>query len=216
MTKVWFIRHGQSVSNANMVTKHPMLSELTPKGHEEAKQVVQAFNEKPDLIVVSPYVRAQQTAVSTINHFNPIPVEEWPVHEFTYLHPERYNGTRGSDRSPIAKAYWQRNDPFEKEGSEGESFAELMQRIQDLMDRLHKHPASFIAIFSHGLFLRGLTWMILTGSHEPTEDAMQRYSHFVQSIRMPNAAILKATFDGNQPIPIAGYDTSHFLTQGRS
>jgi probable phosphoglycerate mutase len=209
MTKVWFIRHGQSISNANLVTKDPVLSELTPKGHEEAKQLVKAFDEKPDLIVVSPYVRARQTAVSTINHFNPIPVEEWPVHEFTYLHPERYNGTRGSDRGPIAKAYWQRNDPLEKEGGGGESFAELMQRLESLMERLHQHPADFIVIFSHGLFLRGLTWMLLSGISEPTENAMQRYSNFVQSVRMPNGAILKATFNGSHPVPIAGYDVGH-------
>jgi len=209
MTTVWFIRHGQSISNANLPTKHPELSELTPKGHEEAKQIVKAFNLKPDLIVVSPYVRARQTAVPTITHFDPIPVEEWPVFEFTYLHPERYNGTRGSDRGPIARAYWQRNDPFEKEMGGGESFAELMERNLEMINRLNKHPANFMTVFSHGLFLRALTWMLLSGQREPNEDAMRRYSHFVQSMRMPNGSILKTTFDGSQPVSIASFDTNH-------
>ncbi|KAA3656480.1 MAG: histidine phosphatase family protein [Chloroflexi bacterium] len=209
MTTVWFIRHGESISNANLPTKHPELSELTEKGHEQAKQIVKAFNQKPDLIVVSPYVRARQTAVPTITHFAPITVEEWPVFEFTYLHPERYNGTRGSDRGPIARAYWQRNDPFEKEMGGGESFAELMERNLELIKRLHKHSANFIAVFSHGLFLRALTWMLLSDQRKPNEDAMRRYSNFVQSMRMPNGSILKATFDGSQPVPIAGFDTNH-------
>ncbi len=213
MATVWFIRHGQSISNANLPTKHPKLSELTPQGHEEAKQIVQAFDRKPDLIVVSPYVRARQTAVPTITHFDPIPVEEWPVFEFTYLHPERYNGTRGSDRGLIARAYWERNDPFEKEMGGGESIAELMARVNQLIDRLQQHPAKFVAIFSHGLFLRALIWIILSGSHEPTADAMKRYAHFVQSVWMPNGSILKTTFDNHKPITLAGFDTNHLLNR---
>jgi len=184
-------------------------TELTPQGHDDAARVVQAFWEKPDLLVVSPYVRARQTAVPTINHFDPITVEEWPVFEFTYLHPERYNGTRGSDRAPFAQAYWQRNDPFENEMGGGESFAEMMVRIDQLISRLHTHPASFIAVFSHGLFLRGLLWVLLTGLREPTQDGMRRYHHFVRSVWMPNGAILKATFDGRNPVTFGGFETEH-------
>lgn len=209
MTTVWFIRHGESVSNANLPTKHPSLSELTPKGHEDAKQIVKAFTEKPDLIVVSPYIRAKQTAVPTITYFNLIDVEEWPVYEFSYLHPERYNGTRGSERGPLAQAYWQRNDPYEKEMGGGESIAELMARVQALVDRLHKHPAGYIVIFSHGLFCRALMWMLITGLHEPTADAMQRYHHFVKGVWMPNGAIFKATFNGIDPVTFTGFDTAH-------
>jgi len=209
MTTVWFIRHGESISNANLPTKHPELSELTAKGHEEAQQIARAFREKPDLIVVSPYVRAKQTAVPTITHFSPISVAEWPVFEFTYLHPERYNGTRGIERGPVARAYWERNDPFEKEMGKGESFAELMARVRALIDRLHQHPAQFIAVFSHGLFLRALVWMLLTGLREPSQDSMRRYSQFLQSVYMPNGAIIKTTFTGNAPISLTGFDTKH-------
>ena len=121
MTKFWFIRHGESVSNANLPTKDPALSELTPRGHQEAEYVAQAFNEAPDLIVVSSFLRARQTAVPTQKRFPLVPVVEWPVHEFVYLHPERYNGTTGSERAPFAQAYWERNDPFENEYGGGES-----------------------------------------------------------------------------------------------
>ncbi|MCP5097765.1 MAG: histidine phosphatase family protein [Chloroflexi bacterium] len=209
MTTVWFIRHGESESNANLITKHPKITELTPKGYQDAERVVAAFTEKPDLIVVSPYVRARQTAVPIINHFSPITVEEWPVYEFTYLHPERYNGTRGSDRSDVAQAYWERNDPHEHEDGGGESFVELMTRTLALIERLQTHPAQFIAIFSHGLFLRALEWILLTGITVPTKQAMQRYWHFIHAVRMPNGAILKMTFNGNTPIRFAGFDTVH-------
>ncbi|MCA9931018.1 MAG: histidine phosphatase family protein [Anaerolineales bacterium] len=209
MSNVWFIRHGESISNANLPTGDPAESSLTEKGFAEAERIVGAFVDKPDLIVVSPYLRARQTAVPTITHFSPIAVEEWPVFEFTYLHPQRYNGTRGSERGPFAQAYWQRNDPHEKEMGGGESFTELMTRIQQLIDRLHQHPADTIAVFSHGLFLRGLLWMLITGIRAPTKDAMRRYHHFVQGVLMPNGAILKTTFNGRHSVTFGGFETGH-------
>lgn len=210
MTKeVWFIRHGESVSNANLPTIHPSASELTEKGHREADYVAQAFTRKPDLIVVSPYIRARQTAVPTINRFNPVPVAEWPIYEFSYLHPEKYNGTTGADRWPEALAYWRRMDPLEKEGGEGESFAELLARVRDMEARLHGAPESFVAIFSHGLFLRAFLWMTLTGIRQSTKQTMERYLHFSRGIAMPNGSILKMRFEPDGRIFFSPFDTAH-------
>ena len=35
----------------------------------------------------------QQTAAPTIARFPGVPVEVWPIEEFTYLQPARWNGT---------------------------------------------------------------------------------------------------------------------------
>ena len=209
MSKVWFIRHGESVSNADLPTRHPALSELTPRGHREAEYVAQAFSQEPDLIVVSPYVRARETAVPTQKRFPKTPVVEWPVHEFTYLHPEKYNGTIGSERAPAARAYWQRNDPFEHEDGEGESFADLLARINVTKENLAAHPAEFVALFSHGLFLRAFIWSLLTGIREATPAAMRSYHQFVKGIWMENGAIFEGRFNDNGRISITGFDTSH-------
>lgn len=209
MSTVWFIRHGESISNANLPTTHPAESELTPTGETQAQQIVQAFSRKPDLIVVSPFVRARQTAVPTIEHFHPVAVTEWPIYEFTYLHPERYAGTTGEQRTPSAMAYWQRNNPFEKEEGEGESFAELLQRVQQMVQLIRKETADFIAIFGHGLFLRAFLWMQLTGIHEASADAMRRYAFFVRSVAMPNGSILKTHIDEVPILLQAGFDISH-------
>ncbi|MCB8965650.1 MAG: histidine phosphatase family protein [Chloroflexota bacterium] len=208
MPIVWLIRHGESVSNANLPTVHPEESQLTPHGELEAQYVVQAFPRKPDLIVVSPYVRARQTAVPTITHFDPVPVVEWPVYEFTYLDPQRYDGTTGSDRAPFARAYWERNDPHYKDG-DGESFAELLDRVHALTARLKAHPADFIAVFSHGMFLRALIWFLLTGTTVATAETMRRYGRFLESVRMPNTAICKAHFSQDSDILMSGFITSH-------
>lgn len=208
MPVVWLIRHAESTSNANLRTVHPALSELTPLGRQQAMALVQAFTAKPDLLVVSPFVRARETAVPTITHFSPIPVEEWPVYEFTYLAPERYNGTTGEERAPFSRDYWLRNDPFHKDEGEGESFAELLERVWSMVERLRLLEAPFVAIFSHGLFLRALFWAVLTNTTSATPETMQRYAHFLQGVWMPNAAISRAEFTAGK-LRFSGFDTAH-------
>ena len=207
--EVWFIRHGESVSNANLPTTHPATSELTAKGHREANYVVRAFTTKPDLIVVSPYIRAQQTAVPTINHFDPVNVVEWPIEEFSYLHPAKYSGTTGRDRWPHARDYWERMDPLENEGGEGESFAEMLARVQTMANQLWQTPEPFVVLFSHGLFLRAFLWMTITGYRETTTETMQQYLHFSRGISMPNGSILKTQFGADGRIHFTPFDTAH-------
>lgn len=207
--EVWFIRHGESVSNANLPTTHPAESELTGKGHREAAYIAQAFTQRPDLIVVSPYIRARQTAVPTIQRFNPVPVAEWPIFEFSYLHPQKYNGTTGDERWPDAQAYWQRMDPLENEGGAGESFAEMLARVQEMEAKLRASPEPFIAIFSHGLFLRAFLWMSLTGFREATSRSMERYLFFSRGMAMPNGSIMKMRYEADGRIFFSPFDTAH-------
>lgn len=209
MKKIWFIRHGESVSNANLRTTHPAKSALTEKGLDEARLIATAFEEKPDLIVTSSFLRAQQTAVPTIEHFEPIPVIEWPVHEFTYLHPDRYNGTTGTERGPHALAYWERCDPHEKELGAGESFAELLARVQETKNRCRTMTESFVAVFTHGLFTRALLWSWVTGIEVATASTMERYSHFVRGVWMPNGSILEVTLAENGRFAFSGFQTAH-------
>jgi broad specificity phosphatase PhoE len=209
VSTVWFIRHGESVSNANLPTGDPAESSLTEKGFAEAEQIAAAFADAPDLFVISPYLRARQTAVPTLNRYPQVPQEVWPVHEFTYLNPVRYHGTTGTERRPYALAYWERCDPFENENGAGESFAELLSRVQESVSHLRQHSADFIAVFSHGLFLRALIWSVLTGIGEATPEAMKRYSHFTQALKIPNGAIIKTQFPRNGSIFISSFEMAH-------
>ncbi|MFQ5399171.1 MAG: histidine phosphatase family protein [Anaerolineae bacterium] len=209
MPEIWFIRHGESTSNANLRTTHPADSPLTPQGEREAKSIAASFDHRPDLLIVSPYLRARQTAAPTVARFHPIPQEHWPVQEFTFLAPIRYLNTTGTERIPFARDYWQRNDPQYKDGGEGESFAELMDRVQHVLARLRHPPAPFTAVFSHGLFLGALLWSILTGTAEVSPESMERYHYFVRSIHLPNGAIIRASFCNDGAVFLSPFDTSH-------
>jgi 2,3-bisphosphoglycerate-dependent phosphoglycerate mutase len=211
MPTVWFIRHGQSESNADLITKHPAESALTELGLWEAERVVRAFRRAPDLIVQSPFLRARQTAVPTITQFPHTPVETWPVEEFTYLDPIHYDGTTGAERWPIALTYWERNDPLYKDGGVAESFAELAGRVTAVTTRLQQRPEPFIAIFSHGLFLRTLLLSLIVGQVEGTPDCMRHYAHFIRALHMPNAAILQVNFSPDAPITFTGFRTEHLV-----
>lgn len=209
MRGVWLIRHGESVSNVDGRTRHPALSQLTAQGWREAKGLVGAFTAVPDLFVLSPFVRAQETAVPTRSHFPDVPVVEWPVYEFTYLSPGRYAGTTGSERAPIAHDYWQRNDPMYKDEGEGESFAELLVRVHLFLAELRQSSAPFTAVFSHGMFLRAVLWVLLTQAQEATPIEMRRYGRFLQAVHMPNAAICRLSLSANTLPLFSGFDTSH-------
>src|SRR5437667_5839167 len=81
---VWFIRHGESESNAGLPTHDPVFIDLTFTGHQQARKIANACKEVPSRVIVSHYQRTQQTALPTLEKFTMEP-EVWDVHEFTYL-----------------------------------------------------------------------------------------------------------------------------------
>ena len=64
-----FVRHGESTGNAGSSCNDLAKLELTEKGREQARQIADEWTEAPALIVVSPYLRAQQTAQPTRDRF---------------------------------------------------------------------------------------------------------------------------------------------------
>lgn len=212
MPEVWLIRHGESESNANLPTVHPATSVLTAKGLAESEAIADSFPVKPSLIVISPYVRAQQTAEPTLARFRPISQEQWPVQEFTFLDPIRYSNTTVTEREPHAAEYWKRNDPHFKDGGMGESFNEFLERVRGTLAKLRRHSADFIAVFSHGFFMRALVWSLLAGACEATPESMRRYRHFSMGVRIPNGAIFKARFTDGRDDYFTGFHTTHLAT----
>jgi broad specificity phosphatase PhoE len=132
-----FIRHGQSTGNVGIPCDDLGSIPLTELGWQQSREVAASWTERPDLIVTSPYLRTQQTAAATIERFPDVAVEVWPIEEFTYLQPRRWNGTRSADRR-----YWKEAHTEYCDGEGAESFSALLRRGEMALDRLAFHPTA--------------------------------------------------------------------------
>jgi broad specificity phosphatase PhoE len=160
--RVIFIRHGQSTGNAGIPCSDLALLELTELGWRQSREVLESWTETPDLIVTSPYLRTQQTAVATIERFPNVPVQVWPIQEFTYLQPSRWNGTLSSERMPYLERYWTEADPDFCDGEGAESFATLLDRARTTLERLETLPTETLAyVFSHGQFIQAVRSLVM-------------------------------------------------------
>jgi broad specificity phosphatase PhoE len=83
--------------------------------------------ERPDLLVISSFRRSRETAEPTINALGDEPtVEEWPVHEFTYVASWRNEYTTVEKRKLIVDLFWDIADPIRSDGPGAESFQEFI------------------------------------------------------------------------------------------
>jgi len=157
-----FIRHGQSTGNAGIPCHDLGLLELTELGWRQSREVAANWTETADLIVTSAYLRTQQTAAATIARFPNVPVEVWPIQEFTYLQPSRWNGTLSLERMPYIERYWSDADPEFCDGEGAESFSALLHRARAALDRLEVLPAtSLVYVFSHGQFIQACRSLVI-------------------------------------------------------
>lgn len=160
-TRITFFRHGESTGNAGAATSDPVTIPLTERGRHQAEQTARWHWRKPTLIVVSPYDRTHETAAPLVAHFPDVPVEQWPVQEFTYLAPGRFTGTTGTERRTHVDHYWKSRTPEYRDGPGAESFSDLIQRVVEARARLEALPAgSQVAVFTHGQFLQALRLLV--------------------------------------------------------
>jgi len=168
-----FIRHGQSTGNAGIPCHDLALLELTELGWQQSREVAASWTETPDLIVTSPFLRTQQTAAAT--RFPNVPVEVWPIQEFTYLQPSRWNGTLSSERMPHIERYWAAADPEFSDGEDAESFRALLERAKAALHRLEVLPAeSIVYVFSHGQFIQAVRSLVVD-SELSNREKMRRF-----------------------------------------
>ena len=206
MTEVWFIRHGESLGNTGGRTASAQSIPLTPHGHTQAADVVAIFPDSPDLIVMSRYIRTQETAAPTAARYPKAAKEIWPIEEFTYLDADKYKNTTVEERRPAAEIYWKAGDLDSVDGEGAESFNNLLKRVDDTIRRIEECKHARVAVFSHGLFLHTLEFR-LQHPGMPAEELFQRISEIRVKGHMPNAHIIRAHTDkgrlvlGEKPQP---------------
>lgn len=194
MTEVWFIRHGESLSNAGHVVERTATTPLTELGHAQALRVSQSFNKAPDLIVVTPYLRTQLTAIPTLERFPSARRDVWPLHEFSCLSLANYANTTRHQRAPFVKSYWNRRDPDYIDGEGAESFRQMMGRIAEGLNRLRSAPETFITVFTHGHIMRTLRFMI-EYPHLSADDLISVMPEYIGHTEIENCSIIRAAAD---------------------
>lgn len=196
MKKILLVRHAQSVTNAGDVSENTKNVELTDRGHQQAKHLVNICD-KPELFITSPYVRTQQTSAFLRNKMPEVSHEEWDeVKEFTFLSESNWRNSSKADRKPFVDVFWEKADPEYCDGGGAESFSTFMCRIQTFLQKLKERSENIITVFTHGQFMKAVLWQIITNYTYPaSSDAMKATDKFLQSIIMPNTGIIEMNYD---------------------
>ena len=147
---------------------------LTALGHRQAREVARRVERQPDLLIVSPFLRAKETAGPIRERWPGSLCEVWPIQELTYLSPERCRGTTPEIRRPWIEAYWRRCDPDYLDGPDAESFAAFMTRLRDFHRRLSAVDGGFVVAVGHGQFFRAYL-LSRGGSFAATPELMKGY-----------------------------------------
>ncbi|VTS07195.1 histidine phosphatase family protein [Tuwongella immobilis] len=185
---IWLIRHGESQSNAGLITGPNATVELTPTGQLQAEQIAAHWHEPPDRIVISPYRRTRQTAAPLIAKFPHVPVIEAAVYEFALLNSQQFAGVLPRDRYPLVQAYWQHANPHASHGEDSESFAHFAQRAQAFLT-LAESWTGTTAVFTHEQFSRMVLLSILDPA-PPTTQRMRQFLRHKAAVHLPNGMLL--------------------------
>jgi len=169
------VRHCESEANAGLPTPSPAVIRLTENGHRQAADLAEAIPERPDLIVVSPYLRTRETASPFIARHPETPVETWPVHEFTYLDIVRHAGTTEAERSQVVDRYWERCDPLGNDGGGAESFADFIGRVDDALGRLFERDDRLVVVFTHGYVIHAAGLRLAEPEHPVDAEFMAKF-----------------------------------------
>jgi len=150
----WLVRHGQSSSNAGLPAAGHDDVPLTELGRAQARALADRVERAPDLLILSPFLRARATAEPILARWPGARCATWPIQELTYLSPARCVGTTSATRRPWIEDYWQRCDPDHCDGPDAESFAAFMGRLREFHRRLLALDARFVVAVGHGQFFR--------------------------------------------------------------
>jgi len=209
MKEIWLIRHAESLANIGAVTSTPKDISLSDKGFRQAKILADSVTERPDLIVVSPYLRSQQTAKNIINRFPNTPTEILTVQEFTYLSISHCRDTTHSERKPLVEAFWTRGDPHYCDGDQAESLAEFFYRGENFLLQMSERSLELAFVFTHEQFIKALIWEVLHPKKVFDENFMREFQKFMISFSIPNTAVMKLRIEPNGEFYIGKIETSH-------
>jgi broad specificity phosphatase PhoE len=198
MIRALFIRHGQSTANIGIFSPDFAKVPLTAVGEQQAEALAAGWQQAPDLIAVSPFLRAQQTAAPMIARFPHVPVETWPIYEFTYWDPAFWHETDPEDFPEERARFWRIADPGFRQGAGAETFSEFLRRAGRTLKHLEAQPDdTTVMLFSHGHFMQAVRFEVLFPNLSDHRK-MQQFDAHDRARKILNTQCVVATFDGSR------------------
>ena len=174
---IFLIRHAESEANINGKTLSHASIALSEHGHKQAQDLCSKLP-RIDHVIVSQYLRTQQTAAPILEKYNLTFEVDEHLHEFSYLSERRCANTNLNDRKAWVNAYWEKMDYQHRDADDAESFEDLYLRVQAFHKKLkalaEKYAEKNLAVFSHGQFLQ-LLIMQIQQPRQLTKALMQQF-----------------------------------------
>ena len=157
MQRIILIRHAESQSNLkNKVFKFDDIIQLSEKGRKQAEDLVEIL-EKPDRVILSKFIRTQQTAEPLLKKFNDVDAHIWfETHEFNPVSTDRIDENDTFENvMKMYDDYFQMRDPFYNDGVNAESFKEFVDRLLVALRKMQKLEG-LNYIFVHGWVIKNI------------------------------------------------------------
>ncbi len=206
MTKhIWFVRHGESVTNAGGDWPDEHSVPLTEKGHEQAFVVSNSLPEEPSLIVTSPFTRTKETARPSIEKWPGVRHEEWPVQEYCSICKVTRGKLTEEEKQSLYNITW--NDPDYKDGISAESFNGMINRVENTIEKIYNQADRKIVIFSHGYFLSTLFYYM--SNRDLSSISHSDVREYNRDRIIPNTAIVHYQFHPDRDTKLISVTTDH-------
>lgn len=186
---LWLVRHGETEVNSGVFSVNPNETRLTAKGIEQAQQGAAKVIARPDLFIISPLLRAQQTGQFYLKKWPQSDVLILPIQEFLYLSPQKLEALSPEERKREINDYWLRADPSYCDSIETESFALFLARVAAFHEELLKHKGYVVSI-GHGQFFKAFLLGLEYGFNL-TSHWMSKYRQQESTMPINNGEIIK-------------------------
>ncbi len=191
MKEIYLVRHGESEGNAGTHYQNEF-TPLTELGRAQAAQMAErAARLKPEALLASTMIRAQQTAEIISDRIG-LPVES------SELFVERRRPTEQIDRpkdDPLVRAaeeaIMQSSSIPGMRFSDEENFDDLNVRTASALTFLENHPKDKILVVTHGVFLRNIVAQVVFGEQLTGKDC----GHILEAFIASNTGLTVLQFD---------------------
>lgn len=196
--KILLIRHGQSDANGGLFVESDSNTGMAELGRRQAIAIAASFVSPPDKLIVSSFKRSRETAAPTLRRFPETPLDEWPVHEFTYLTPQnRVDATPEGHQNRVDE-HWNAGRPCHESGDGTESFVRFIDRVSRVRHAFRVDSAQSIAFFLQRQFLSALIWLSMTGEVKVSARRTARFRHFLNGLAIKNGSIIPTLWRGDE------------------